>query len=432
MSVKTSSLMVLSLLMSGCVGGLHRQYQPADAVYCRENLKQYFLEFSDQGFFWEEEQLSAIVRSIHRVRRAGGRPLVLVFVHGWKHSAKETDKYVKLFRESLLNPLLANGLTAGRPVIAVYVGWSGFSTRILFLKQLNFFARYATASRIGQGPDFPFALRQISLAAKGPLGAAPIGNVVVGGHSMGSTILQQALVNLLPTRLEVFDGQNERLSESSPADLPDLVLFLNSAASSLQMVKVLIQLHRLPIQKTVTMGECEVAVPLLISLSSVEDKATRRLFPISRRLELYPGARKKKNTTRPFPYSEESYWRITDGNNPDLISHIITSGNACILGDRVLVSSGHIDYLPLRSLAGGSASSLVEHCLIRESEPLDENLWVVAVPGSLSKSHDDIFSGEMVMVLSALVSLGIEAAPNAMTCISEMREAPNPTVPPDG
>lgn len=436
MSLRMASLFTLALLLVGCLGGLHKSYQPAGVAYYRQNLRQFFIEYSDQGFFWKPEQLDSIVRAIHDEREAGKAPLVLIFVHGWQHSAKDKGKYVKLFRQSLLEPLLSSDLVRTRPVIAVYLGWSGRSTWFPILRQFNFFARYATASRVGSGTDFSFALQQISIAAKAPSEGALPGWVVVGGHSMGSMLLQEALIKLLPTPSELsHDEEGTGISTADLMSLPDQFIFLNSAAHSLQTVEVLTQLARKPLKGTVVVGECEAAAPLFISLSSEGDSTTKITFRGSRILELYPGDRKpdRQAASFPFPYSEKFYWKRTDGNNPRLRTHRISSSLSVCSKDReATVVDGHMHYLPLANLSGRKSSSLKNHCLVAVAQPFDKNFWFVSVPKDISKKHGDIFSAPMVDLVIALVRLRFNAVSGEIVCASVGATPHNQPVAPDG
>src|SRR5262249_54798772 len=120
-----------------------------------------FVEFDDQGAFWDRRQLEAVEKAIRT--KAGGPKdsgvVIILFVHGWRHNADLCDRNVGAFRELLrkiyldeLQIIEATGLRRRpRPVVGVYVGWRGLSKKMWPFEQLSFVSRKNTAIRVGSG-----------------------------------------------------------------------------------------------------------------------------------------------------------------------------------------------------------------------------------------------------------------------------------------
>ena len=65
-----------------------------------ERFDLYFVEADDEGWFWQADQAN---RALDAVRRsaAARNTFVLLFVHGWHHSAQCCDDNVESFKETL-------------------------------------------------------------------------------------------------------------------------------------------------------------------------------------------------------------------------------------------------------------------------------------------------------------------------------------------
>jgi len=88
-----------------------------------------FVEFDDQGCFWDRKQLQAVTGMMrNEAGRGGGDPrglIVLSFVHGWKHNARLDDENVRMIRRVLFQISAAeeNGARKdGRPARGVVKG----------------------------------------------------------------------------------------------------------------------------------------------------------------------------------------------------------------------------------------------------------------------------------------------------------------------
>jgi hypothetical protein len=93
-----------------------------------------YVEIDEQGYFQDRGQLD---RALEAVARAGKPKYVVVFVHGWFHSAAPADENVQRFKCALDN-LQSIDSNAGEEVVGVYVGWRGASWTVPGLKYATF------------------------------------------------------------------------------------------------------------------------------------------------------------------------------------------------------------------------------------------------------------------------------------------------------
>src|SRR5262249_17363286 len=90
------------------------------------------VEFDDQGWLFDRQQLAEVLSNVRKAAEPGNATIV-VYVHGWHHSADPEDSDLKQFVSKILSKLVekesmsfsevepARGGTS--PVIGVYVGW---------------------------------------------------------------------------------------------------------------------------------------------------------------------------------------------------------------------------------------------------------------------------------------------------------------------
>jgi hypothetical protein len=134
-----------------------------------------FIEFDDFGEVWQRNpsgRPSQLQRTINLIKAAKeqdprGQPLILTFVHGWKHNAKEgktaadEDSNVVAL-QSVLNELHDNDYS-GHVVIGIYIAWRGgnISPNWPVAQQFSLYDRGAAAHRVGN-TSLTEALMEIS------------------------------------------------------------------------------------------------------------------------------------------------------------------------------------------------------------------------------------------------------------------------------
>src|ERR1051326_5873748 len=121
-----------------------------------------FVEFDDQGWFWDRRQLGAVTNLIRseaglRVPAAPQGIIIVLFVHGWKNNAASDNRNVQMFRATLTELSKAEQVQSGldnrpaRKVVGVYGAWRGLSAMIEPFKELSFWERKTTAHKVGHG-----------------------------------------------------------------------------------------------------------------------------------------------------------------------------------------------------------------------------------------------------------------------------------------
>src|SRR5258708_30561918 len=171
------------------------------------------VEFDEQGRFWDRCQVTALKAEI--VREAGlpdeAAVSMLVFVHGWRDDARVCDRSLVAFREFVRRISIDDlGRLPGRhPLIGIFLAWRGYSSYVWPFEFFSFVGRKDTATRIASG-DVPELLAYLD-SFRRALNASrtQASRLVVIGHSLGGTIVFEALANIYKTRLgEAWPGRD--------------------------------------------------------------------------------------------------------------------------------------------------------------------------------------------------------------------------------
>ncbi|GGO75474.1 hypothetical protein GCM10011348_00350 [Marinobacterium nitratireducens] len=290
------------LLLAGCAP--HQQYRPdyapcqladaGDRARCAGHSRQRvsvpggdgyslsFIEFDDQGSLWDRTQMSAALDTLAE-DATRGELLLVVFVHGWKHSAAPGDPNIETFRQVLqrisANETYMAGLTGQplRKVAGVYLGWRGGSVPLPWLENLTFWNRKKTAEKVGHG-DVTEVLSRLEKLKRdrgsidGDYGAV---RLVVVGHSFGGLVVQTALSQILANRFVVTTGPDG--VQGDVENFGDLVVQINPAFEA--------QLYASLRDMSSERGTYfESQLPVLAILTSEADNATRYAFPAGRRV----------------------------------------------------------------------------------------------------------------------------------------------------
>ncbi len=263
-----------------------------------------FAEFTDQGLQFPEgldgigeahRQIDHILDGLNRIESGSTNGIsLIVFVHGWRHNASYDDSNVQDFRKLLEAAAHAERETGYR-VVGIYVGWRGQSSQIPGLEYLTFWGRKEAAARVAQGSTRELfnRLRNFRCARNRPSNPetrssrgfddcswTPTSdrprarvNTVLAGHSFGAWILYNSLAGAL---LETVAHHHDA-DQHGPANLryADLVVLLNPAFEASRFTP----LHRISSRPT---ARESYQTPMLVSVTSENDKATHWLFPLGR------------------------------------------------------------------------------------------------------------------------------------------------------
>lgn len=174
-----------------------------------------FVEFDDQGWFWDRNQLRNFEAAVRNDGTAAANgAIIVVFVHGWKHNADCCDHNVTCFRDVLkvlhqdeqkfASTVYKNGSPRQpRRIVGLYVGWRGLSVTPKFLREFSFFNRKAVAHRIGDAGDSIRLLTRLNRLTQNLKSS----RLVVVGHSFGGTL--------------VFSALAAKLKDAAEGNLPD-------------------------------------------------------------------------------------------------------------------------------------------------------------------------------------------------------------------
>jgi hypothetical protein len=285
------------------------------------------IEFDDQGEMWNPNQLSFVVDEIKRESRRG--PLMLiVFTHGWNNSARPgTQNNLKDFQNVLTG--LANTFPtpegqASPRFFGVYMGWRGRSVRGMTVVT-DFWSRMSAAHRVGGGAAVTESLYAVTHSARR---ANRQSKVIVIGHSFGGIVMENAVGKALASQVGASPGNGASLELGA-----DLVMLLNPAERSTYSRQLVTTLQRRDVRyERRGPGGTRVPMPMVVSLTSESDLATRWAFPVGIGFGRVIGLggisgrmRKKKGKTSYNEPALEGSQRYalhhTPGHNPYLWSH---------------------------------------------------------------------------------------------------------------
>jgi len=239
------------------------------------------VEFDDQGRFWDRRQVAALEAEMAKeASQADEAPVsALVFVHGWRDDARVCDKSLVAFREFVRRISVDDlGKLPGRhPLIGVFLAWRGYSSYVWPFEFFSFVGRKDTATRIASG-DVPELLAYLdSFRRELTASRKEASRLVVIGHSLGGTIVFEALANIYKERLgEVWPGRDANGKSAVVSGFGDLVLLVNPAFEAERWHSI----HELA-ASYVSFSKNQR--PLLVVASSETDLPTNRYFPIAQR-----------------------------------------------------------------------------------------------------------------------------------------------------
>jgi pimeloyl-ACP methyl ester carboxylesterase len=148
------------------------------------------LEFSDDGHTKDEAQKTAAMQLIREQAHDGGA-IIVVFVHGWHHSADAFDDNMRCFRRVIarIHHIRADDK---RPIIGVYLAWRGDSIRSPWLNWATFWDRKGTSENIGKLKARDF-LVDLDVLYRRELAEGRKTTLLIVGHSFGGALVYSAL-----------------------------------------------------------------------------------------------------------------------------------------------------------------------------------------------------------------------------------------------
>jgi pimeloyl-ACP methyl ester carboxylesterase len=290
---------------SQCMDRAIQHYVPAAASVPGDRYWLGFIEFDDQGQLFDRRQMYAVLGQI-AVESANDDFILVVFVHGWKHNAREGDDNIDHFRDVLQR--LSQTETAlsqaqklpPRKVLGVYLGWRGESVSVPGLDNVTFWDRKNTAHKVGHGAVTEVLnridqIRQTKDAQDGS--GHSRSRVVVVGHSFGGAVVFSALEQILESRFVQSPGPAGVVGDA--AGFGNLVVLVNPAFEALLY-------SPLSDMSTERASYFESQLPVLAVLTSETDDATKIAFPIGRWFSQFFEKERTQKRSNPISHTEET------------------------------------------------------------------------------------------------------------------------------
>jgi hypothetical protein len=169
---------------------------------------EYRTDLQGEARRFEPLQVDSIVSHIDEMVRSRKSLLLVVFVHGWHHSARESrddlekngepeigsektsqqDGNLLYFKHILAKS--SHELTVRRSpqhVLGIYIGWNGGPDNAY----LNIGSRARAADRLGNSVDFAMDMQKLKAA----LGTDPSNKMLLLGHSFGGRVLSRYMLH---------------------------------------------------------------------------------------------------------------------------------------------------------------------------------------------------------------------------------------------
>ncbi len=336
-----------------------------------------FVEFSERGNTFNSKWVDNVLERI-RARAAEEGVVVVTFIHGWKHNAKETDSNLIDFKKSLDAVANTSSSLGKRRLVGLYIGWRGASLDLPWLENLTFWDRKAVAEEVGKGGVTSLLLELDRIDQEDPDNV-----MVVIGHSFGGAIVVSATSEVLAERAE-----NQSRNGSPAKSIGDLIIVLNPAIEATQSLSL--------IETAIHNSYPDGQNPLFISLSSDADWATHYTFPAGQTLGLlltwhqHDLQRERyydRSDNEPLVLKEEHLDATTVGNFAPYLTHRLTAEPS---GDKPRLSLTTCEQEPDRCIPKGW-TTLSGHPTFG---PLPENypLHFIRTDKSVMKGHNDIFN----------------------------------------
>lgn len=233
-----------------------------------------FVEYDDFGNLFNRSQLDQTVSAAARVAATGG--VVVVYVHGWKHSAEPGDDDLMEFHMAMQHARTVYrklSPSGKREILGIYVGWRGQSLEVPLLNNITFWNRKSTAQAVGDGAPFELFRKLANLRHD-----HPTSRLVLVGHSFGAAILYSSVAHSIMAQIvdDPEPGPGATTGESTLNDPKrwDMVVLINPAFEAMQL--------RPHLSLARSRNYLENQLPHLIMITTEGDWATRYFFPAGR------------------------------------------------------------------------------------------------------------------------------------------------------
>ncbi|WP_286899696.1 hypothetical protein [Achromobacter sp. UBA2119] len=256
------------------------------------------VEFTDEGELVDRCQWSDVlyeIRGASEDKDPTSIPtFVLIYIHGWKHDASVDDEDLASFRTMV--ETLRRNIRETTNVIGLFVAWPGLSGFTTLDQNLTFWSRKGAADRVSIGGHLSKLLSSINSVRCQRNNSNDL--VIAIGHSFGARILFSATSPILLNEMQM-SHPGRRGGKFAPfSGVADLTVLLNPAFEA-SRYSAINSSRRWQEQFDKNQQ------PVLLSVSTSNDLATKTAFPLGQML----GSRW---------HSRE---RETIGNYSDFVTH---------------------------------------------------------------------------------------------------------------
>jgi hypothetical protein len=242
---------------------MERPQTPPATTVGLDDIRITTIEFTDDGVLADAAQVQATEDAIRALPPAD-QAVVVLFVHGWRHSGAMSDKHLAAFRQTLRD-VRNDALPSTRQVLGVYLAWRG--NRLMGpLFPAGFFDRADTADVIGRSTAFNDLVHKLNLAVDDRRATGKVAALSIG-HSLGGKLLFTAL---------------EQQLAASPATSPEqfvmfgnMTILLNPAQDANDYKKI----------DQYNNQHSRWPAPVLVTFSSNADTVVGRTWTIGQKLK---------------------------------------------------------------------------------------------------------------------------------------------------
>ena len=356
------------------------------------------VEYDDQGCSYVRAQMDALIAELDRL--ADQRPIILVFVHGWKHNAQAGDPNLIAFEDVLAQTARAEAIAARtpaatsasgqgarlhqpRPVLGIFVGWRGLSFYFGWLTNITFWNRKTAALRVALGAVRELFGRLREFRTRN--GNQPV--LVIAGHSFGGLIVYSALSQSL------IEGATIEHAGQIETGFADLVLLINPAFEAARYLPIHFAVER----RQFIAGQ----PPIFVSITAQNDDATGFFFPVGAWL-----ASRWESTRTP---KEKQALIQTMGHIPWAQTHTVTVSAApasMAMDDHALLKERMAPDAPAYQAGTPGWTRHFEGGAVLTQTQGDPNnpFWVVSASKEVINGHNGIFGTVFLGFIRQLVA----------------------------
>ena len=387
------------------------------------------IEFREWGGLWGEAQSKLVIEKVSQIASEQGATVV-VYAHGWHHSARWNDPNLVSFRHVLRFlakqpqvgmhcPVPPGAGASHSRVVGIYIGWRGESVPVPVANLATIFSRKRVAQAIG-GPSTNWEalkVRRHLLQRESQLApvlrkleairndanrtadadSRPFTSLTITGHSLGGAMLLSAMQQI------VFSDKT--IDDAAPIDSADLrrvgdaVVLLNPAVEARRYKTF---------RAEVTTKEFDTKQrPILLVLSSDSDTPNRVALKIARILvTAFTPARWREwrdSTTAlgfsPNDISHRLAMNRVDGK--DLLDIPLEELKPAFFPDGIKPDEKEPSRFNLAASRGfGESLNLNNRSGKKEYNPF----MIIKTDQAIIRNHNDIFSSGVLSFLVPLVT----------------------------